>query len=161
MTMPAYLKATGNTQGNIEGSCTIKDHENTMLINAVQHTIEIPKSPQTGLPTGKRVHGPLTVTKNYDKASPKLFQALCTGEQFSSVMLEYYWISKDGKEEKYYTTELKNAIIVSINYQKKDAVEPASGPHGDEELVSFTYETIVQTWVKDGIEAQDSWTGSK
>ena len=160
MTMPAYLKVTGATQGSIEGSCDIKDHEKTMLINGVNHSITIPKSPQTGLPTGKRVHGPLTVLKNYDKASPKLFQALCTGEQFTSVMLEYFWINKDGKEEKYYTTELKNAIIVSIDYQKQDVVDPHSGPYGDEEKVSFTYETIVQTWVKDGIEAQDSWTGS-
>jgi type VI secretion system secreted protein Hcp len=160
MTMPAYLKATAASQGNIEGSCDIKGHENTMLINEIHHSIEIPKSPQTGLPTGKRIHNPLKVMKNYDKASPKLFQALCTGEQFSSVMLEYYWISKDGKEEKYFTTELKNAIIVSIDYQKRDVLDPLSGPHGDEEHVSFTYETIVQTWVKDGIEAQDSWTGS-
>jgi type VI secretion system secreted protein Hcp len=159
MTMPAYLKVTGKSQGNIEGSCAIKDHEKTMLINGVTHNVAIPKSPQTGLPTGKRVHGPLTVLKNYDQASPKLFQALCTGEQLSQVLLEYYWISKEGKEEKYYTTELKNAIVVSIDYEKRDAVDPSSGPHGDEERISFTYETIIQTWVKDGIEAQDSWTG--
>jgi type VI secretion system secreted protein Hcp len=159
MTMPAFLTATGNTQGSIEGSCAIKDHANKMLINSVSHKIEIPKSPQTGLPTGKRVHGPLMLKKNYDKASPKLFQALCTGEQFSAVKLEYYRVSPAGKEELYYTTELKNAIIVSIDYIKVDAVNPASGPHLDEEVVSFTYETIIQTWTPDGIEAQDSWNG--
>jgi len=160
MTMPAYLKVTGASQGNIEGSCDIQNHEKTMLINGMTHAIAIPKSPQTGLPTGKRVHGALTVLKNYDKASPKLFQALCSGEQLTSVKLEYFWISKEGKEELYYTTELKNAIVVSIDYQKRDAVAPTSGPHADEESISFTYETIIQTWVKDGIEAQDSWTGS-
>ena len=92
-----FLTVTGNTQGAIDGSCTIKGHENTMLIQAVEHMIEIPKSPQTGLPTGKRVHGALTLTKELDKASPKLFQALTSGEQLSSVKLSYYRISPAGK----------------------------------------------------------------
>jgi len=157
--MPAYLKLEGVTQGNIEGSCDVKGHEKTILVNGVKHTVEIPKSPQTGLPTGKRVHGALKVLKDYDKSSPKLFQALCSGEQFKTVVLEYWTISKEGKEEHYYTTKLENAIVVSIDYDKKDAKSPASGPHGDQEEVAFTYEKIIQTWVKDGIEAQDSWTG--
>ena len=74
MPMPGYLTLTGQTQGKIDGSCTIQGHENTILVQAVDHTIEIPKSIQTGLPTGKRIHGPLTITKEIDKASPKLFQ---------------------------------------------------------------------------------------
>jgi type VI secretion system secreted protein Hcp len=159
MTMPAYLTVTGNTQGEMQGSCNIKGHEDTMMINEVHHSIEIPKSPQTGLPTGKRIHNPLKVMKNIDKASPKLFQALCSGEQLSDVKLSYYRISPAGKEELYFVTELKNAIIVSIDYLKRDVLDPLSGPHGDEEVVSFTYETIIQTWTPDGIEAQDSWSG--
>jgi len=159
MAMPAYLTVTGNTQGEIDGSCNIKGHEKTMMINEVQHLIEIPKSPQTGLPTGKRIHHPLKVRKNYDKATPKLFQALTSGEQLSDVKLSYFRISPAGKEELYFTTELKNAIIVSIDYIKRDVLDPLNKQYEDEELVSFTYETIIQTWTPDGIEAQDSWNG--
>ncbi|HCN71128.1 MAG TPA: type VI secretion system tube protein Hcp, partial [Pusillimonas sp.] len=30
MPMPGYLTLTGQTQGKIEGSCTIQGHENTI-----------------------------------------------------------------------------------------------------------------------------------
>ena len=161
MPTPMFLTVTGNTQGAIDGSCTIKGHEKTMLIQAVEHMIEIPKSPQTGLPTGKRVHGALTLTKELDKASPKLFQALTSGEQLSSVKLLYYRISPAGKEELYYTTELKNAIITHIRTFVPNCLMPVNKTMGHMEAVAFTYETIVDTWTPDGIEAEDSWSSPK
>jgi type VI secretion system secreted protein Hcp len=161
MPTPAFLTVTGNTQGEIEGSCTIKGHEKTMLIQALDHTIEIPKSPQTGLPTGKRIHGPLTLVKEIDKASPKLFQALTSGEQLSDVKLSYYRISPAGKEELYYTVELKNAIITHMKKFFPNCLDPVSKTIGHMEEVAFTYETIIETWTPDGIEAQDSWNAPK
>jgi type VI secretion system secreted protein Hcp len=156
-----FLTVTGNTQGEIEGSCSIKGHEKTMLIQGLSHKIDIPKSPQTGLPTGKRVHGALIVTKELDKASPKLFQALTSGEQLSNVKLSYYRISPAGKEELYYTTELKNAIITEIDTWVPNCLDLNQRTMGHMENVAFTYETIVDTWTPDGIEAQDSWSSPK
>jgi type VI secretion system secreted protein Hcp len=161
MPTPMFLTVTGNTQGAIDGSCTIKGHEDTMLIQAVEHMIEIPKSPQTGLPTGKRVHGALTLTKELDKASPKLFQALTSGEQLSNVKLSYYRISPAGKEELYYTTELKDAIITHIHTWVPNCLDPLQKTMGHMEDVAFTYTTIVDTWTPDGIEAEDSWNSPK
>lgn len=161
MPMPGYLTVTGNTQGAIDGSCTIKGHENTILVQAVEHTIEIPKSPQTGLPTGKRIHGPLTILKEIDKSSPKLFQALTSGEQLSSAKLSYYRISPSGKEELYYTVELKNAIITSLKKFFPNCLDPVGKTIGHMEEASFTYETIIETWTPDGIEAEDSWASPK
>ena len=43
MPTPMFLTVTVNTQGAIDGSCTIKGHENTMLIQALEHVIDIPK----------------------------------------------------------------------------------------------------------------------
>ena len=161
MPTPMFLTVTGNTQGEIEGSCSIKGHEKTMLIQGLSHKIDIPKSPQTGLPTGKRVHGALIVTKELDKASPKLFQALTSGEQLSNVKLSYYRISPAGKEELYYTTELKNAIITEIDTWVPNCLDLNQRTMGHMENVAFTYETIVDTWTPDGIEAQDSWSSPK
>jgi len=114
MPMPCYLVLEGQNQGKIEGSTKVKGHEGKILVQAVDHTIEIPKSPQTGLPTGKRVHCPMTLTKEIDKSSPKLFQALTSGEQMKDVTLEYYRISPKGTEEKYYTVKLSNAILTNM-----------------------------------------------
>ena len=161
MPTPMFLTVTGNTQGAIDGSCDIRGHENTMLVQSVDHIIEIPKSPQTGLPTGKRIHGSLTLCKELDKASPKLFQALTSGEQLSSVKLSYYRISPAGKEELYYTTELKNAIITEIKTWVPNCLDPNNKTMGHMEYVSFTYETIIDTWTPDGIEAEDSWSSPK
>ncbi|AOJ73472.1 MULTISPECIES: Hcp family type VI secretion system effector [Burkholderia] len=161
MPMPCYLTLEGQTQGNIEGSVDIQGHEGKILIQAVEHTIEIPKSPQTGLPTGKRIHGPMTLTKEIDKSSPKLSQALASGEQMKSVALEFYRILKEGKEEHYYTVKLENAILTSIRSWTPNCLVLDNKQLGHMEDVSFTYEKITWTYVPDGIEAEDSWRAPK
>ena len=161
MPMPIHLMLTGVKQGKIEGSCTITGREGTILIEAVEHVVEIPRSPQTGLPTGKRVHKPLTVTKMIDKSSPKLFQALCSGEQLTEVELDWYRINPQGSEEKYYTIKLSNAIITAVRTWMPNCLDKNFESYEHMEDVSFTYEKIVWTWVPDGIEAEDSWTAPK
>ena len=106
MPMPCYLMLEGQNQGKIEGSTKIQGHDGKILVQAVEHLVDIPKNPQTGLPAGKRVHQGITLTKEVDKSSPKLFQALTSGEQMKSVVLEFYRISPKGTEEKYYTIVL-------------------------------------------------------
>lgn len=46
-----------------------KDRNESLVIS--------PRDAASGLPTGKRQHRPLTVTKELDKASPKLAEAVC------------------------------------------------------------------------------------
>jgi len=52
--------------------------------------------------------------KFYDKSSPLLYQALCTGEHFKDVTLKWYRIASTGQEEHYFTTLLEDAILVAI-----------------------------------------------
>ncbi|MBT8489523.1 MAG: Hcp family type VI secretion system effector [Deltaproteobacteria bacterium] len=161
MSMPSHLSLTGKNQGKIEGSCDIKGREGTILVYALDHTIEIPRDTHSGLPTGKRIHLPMTTTKEMDKSSPKLYQALTSGEQLSEVLLDFYRISPTGTEEKYFTTKLENAIIVSIEAFYPETFLPANEPYKHMEKVSFTYEKIIWTWQPDGIEAEDSWKSPK
>jgi len=161
MPMPGFFSLTGKQQGKIEGSCTIQNQEGKILVQGVDHTIEIPRSIQTGLPTGKRIHLPLMIIKELDKSSPKLFQALTSGEQLTDAKLEYYLTSAQGQETLYYTVEIKNAIITSIRKYYPVALDPNNKSMGHMEEVSFTYETIIETFTPDGIEAQDSWTAPK
>jgi type VI secretion system secreted protein Hcp len=76
MPMPCHLTLEGENQGAIEGSCDMEGREATILVYAFDHDVHIPRDPQSGLPSGKRIHGPISVTKEFDKASPKLYQAL-------------------------------------------------------------------------------------
>jgi len=161
MSMPSHLSLTGKNQGKIEGSCDIKGREGTILVYALDHHIEIPRDTHSGLPTGKRIHLPMTITKEIDKSSPKLYQALTSGEQLSEVLLDFYRISPTGTEEKYFTTKLENAIIVSIESFYPETFIPSNEPYKHMEKVSFTYEKIIWTWQPDGIEAEDSWKSPK
>ncbi len=161
MPMPCYLTLEGQNQGKIEGSNKVRGHEGKILLQAVDHTIEIPKSPQTGLPTGKRVHGAMTLTKEIDKSSPKLFQALASGEQMKDVTLEFYRISPKGTEEKYYTVKLSNAILTNMKSWTPNCLSPENKQMGHMEDLSFTYEKITWTYEPDGIEAEDSWLAPK
>ncbi|MBC2724811.1 MAG: type VI secretion system tube protein Hcp, partial [Desulfosporosinus sp.] len=92
MSMPSHLELEGENQGVIEGSCEMQGREGTILVYQMSHDIHIPRDPQSGLPSGKRIHGQLTITKEYDKSSPKLYQALCTGEHMKNVTIKWYRI---------------------------------------------------------------------
>ena len=161
MPMPCFLSITGNTQGKIEGSCAIEGHAGTILVQAELNDVKIPRSPQTGLPSGKRVHEPFTITKELDKSSPKIFQALTTGEQLSEVLLEYFRISTAGKEELYYTIKLENAIVVSVHKWVPNCLDKSKEAYGHMEDVSFSYEKVTWSFSIDGIEADDSWLAPK
>jgi len=157
MPIPIHLIVEGETQGKIDGSCTIQGRENTILVEKLDHSVFIPSDPQSGLPTGKRIHGPLTVTQMIDKSTPKLFQALCSGEHLKNVTLDFYQISKQGKEEKYFTTKLENAVVVKMSPWIPNVLQKENHDLQHMLDVSFTYEKIIWTWVKDGIETEDSW----
>ena len=112
MAMPAHLTLTGEKQGKIEGSCEMKGREGTILVYGMTHSVSIPTSSTDGLSTGKRVHGALNITKEYDKSSPKLYQALCSGEHLSNVTIKWYRITP--------------VTLLSANDPQKDT--PGMGP---------------------------------
>jgi type VI secretion system secreted protein Hcp len=161
MPMPCHLTLKGEKQGAIEGSCEMQGREGTILVYELRHNVYMPRDPHSGLPTGKRVHEPFTIVKMIDKSSPKLFQALCTGEHMKNVTLMYYRISKHGTEEHYYTTILEDAIVTNFQPAMPTTLMSTNDPYGHMEVVSFTYKKIKHTWEQSGIEAEDCWTAPK
>lgn len=161
MAMMGYLTLEGQTQGKIEGDCAQKGRENTIEVIDVKHTIEIPKDPQTGQPTGSRLHRPLCLTLPLGKQSPKLMQAVASGEQMKTFELKYFRISDKGQEEHYYTVKLTGAIPVERGVSKENIKDEEKKNYTDLEKVCFTYEKIVETYEKDGIEGEDNWKEPK
>lgn len=161
MPMPSHMELEGENQGAIEGSCEMEGRENTILVYAMNHDIHIPRDPHSGLASGKRIHGPLTILKEYDKASPKLYQALCTGEHLTTVTIKWYRIDPTGSEEHYFTHVLEDAIVVEMKPYMPVAFLSENESYRHMENVSFTYKKIKWTWEPDGIEAEDDWTVPK
>jgi type VI secretion system secreted protein Hcp len=161
MALPAYLTLTGERQGPIVGSCKQKGREDTILVQAVDHEVSIPRDSQTGLATGKRVHHPLTILKAVDRSSPLLYMALTSGEHMKAAEIKWYQINEKGQEENYFTTSLEDAIIVSVKAFKKNCQDPAQAHLGDMEEVSFTYRKIIWRAIRDGVESEDDWSVPK
>ena len=154
----AYATITGQNQGDIQGSVTEAGKEGTIRVLGFGHDLHIPLDPLSGDPTGKRIHGPLRIIKPLDRATPKLYQALVTGEQLTHVRIRFYRTGPAGSEEQHYTVLVEDAQITSIT---PAYVTADPDPVSDREVVSLVYRNITWTWELDGIEASDSWIAPK
>jgi type VI secretion system secreted protein Hcp len=141
-----HMAVTGHAQGAIRGGCTYKGRENTSVVVGLFHEVVSPRDAASGLPTGKRQHKPLVVTKYLDRATPLLYQALVNNENLTRVLLTYYRPDREGVPQVYYTIELRNASIADIQ---------AGFPNTEQ--ISFCYEKIIWTWTDGGIMAEDDW----
>src|SRR5256885_1757279 len=73
-----------------------------------------PRDVATGHASGKRIHKPIVFTKEWDAASPKLFQALVTNEVLKSVLFEFVKTDAKGQEEVHFRITLANANVASM-----------------------------------------------
>jgi type VI secretion system secreted protein Hcp len=162
MALQSHLKLKGVTQGPIDGSVTQKGREKTIAIIAVNHQVVSPRDPATGLPSGKRQHKPFVITKELDKSTPLLYNALVNNESIPEWELKFYTpgtaASKNvGKEQNHYTVKLINATVASIDFIMDNTRKDAQTP--EYERVAFTYQKIVWSFDDgDGArEATDDW----
>jgi type VI secretion system secreted protein Hcp len=168
MPTPIYMTVEGVTQGDISagamspdsvGTVYQEDHEDEIQVLAVEHNIIIPRDIQSGQPSGPRMHNPIKITKRVDKSSPLLYQALVTGESLTC-SIEWYRTGEDGTQEPYFIQEIEGAAVVDIKAYSPNIQDPANGPYGHLEEVSFSYSTITWTHEPGGTEGSDSWRTS-
>ena len=166
MATPAYMSVTGEKQGLITAGAFTADsvgniyqegHEDQVMVQAFSHQVIIPRDPQSGQPTGQRIHKALCITKVFDKSSPLLLAALTTGEQMTEVTIEWYRTSASGTQELYYTTKLEDAIIVEIKDYMHNCQDPANSHFTHLEDVHFTYRKITWTHEVCGTTGSDDW----
>ena len=166
MPTPAYMSIEGMEQGNITAGAFTADsvgniyqegHEDEVLVEAFQHEVIIPRDPQSGQPTGQRVHQPVIITKIYDKSSPLLYTALTTGEVLSKVEIKWYRTSMAGRQEHYFTHLLTDAIIVDIKAYMPNCQDPGQAHFTHLEDISMAYRRIEWTHEVAGTSGEDDW----
>lgn len=166
MPTPAFIKIVGKTQGNITagaftadsvGNVYVEGHEDEILVQEIQHEVSTPTDPQSGQPTGQRVHKPLKFTSALNKATPLMYQALATGELLPEVEISWYRTSVEGKQEHFFTTKLEDAVIVNINTVLPHAQDKENENYTQLIEVSLAYRKI--TWAHDvaNTEGSDDW----
>ncbi|RMU70140.1 putative type VI secretion system effector, Hcp1 family [Pseudomonas syringae pv. apii] len=170
MPTPAYMTVIDANQKILTAGAFTADsvgnvyqegHEDEALIQAFSHNIITPCDPQSGQPTGQRIHGPACVTKIFDKTSPLLLEALCSGSTLSKVEIKWYRTSIDGKQEHYYTTTLEDAVIVNIKSYMHNCQDPQNSHFGHLEDVQFSYRKITWDHVKATTTGSDDWRSPK
>lgn len=162
MALNAYLTLTGQKQGEIKGSVTQKGREGKIMVIAVNHEIISPRDAASGLPTAKRMHKPFVITKELDKSTPLLFNALVNNENITNWELQFFTAqvraaTGAGTEINHYTVRLTNANIADIKSVMLNNKHPEFTKLAEYEELSFTYQKIEWTWVNGIITASDDW----
>ncbi len=157
MALNAYLHLKGQKQGDINGSVTQKGREGTIMVIAANHEIVSPRDIASGLPTGNRMHKPFIITKELDKSSPLLYNAMVNNENIVQWQLQFYTAAINGVEKQDYTVVLTNANIAGIRFTMPNNKHPDLMKLNEYEEIEFTYQSIQWTWTDGGITSRDSW----
>jgi type VI secretion system secreted protein Hcp len=164
MALNSYLKLKGQKSGEVKGSVTQKGREGKIMVIAVSHEIVSPRDPASGLPSGKRMHKPMVITKEMDKSSPILYNLLVNNENIPEWELQFWsphsfkgGAAQVGTEQQHYTIKLTNANIASISFRMANNKHPDLMKFNEYEEIAFTYQKIEWTWTDGGITALDDW----
>lgn len=161
-----YVTVEGTKQGKFKGESIREAHKEKLTGLSYRHEIKSPRDVATGQASGKRQHGPISMTKEWGAATPQIFQALVTNEVLKSVFFEFVATTPEGIEEVYYTIKLVNATVSQVRYMTGGNTVEGSGSakntstydtHELEEL-SFTYQRIELEHKPGKTAAFDDWT---
>ncbi len=163
----AYIKFIGQSQGPFDGAVTVKGHERQSLVIGLDYGVASPTDLSTGLASGKRQHSPFVITKEFDGASPQIFQALVDNENLPTVEVDLVRGS-----ETFYKYVLTDAHLTNLHQSMTTncvgsapckAVGPDGnivGPDTPVESVAMVFRHIEVTYVpgtKGLNTAGDSW----
>jgi len=108
----------GAKQGKFKGEGTHEGSRDKIIGLGFEYEIKSPRDAATGTATGKRVHLPMVIMKEWGAASPQIFQAAVTNETLKSVVLEFFQSGEgargSGASEVFYTIRLTNASIAGV-----------------------------------------------
>lgn len=151
----AFLKLTAQKIGEIKGPVRLPERENAIKLIAVKHEIISPRDAAGGLPSGKRQHHPITITKEVDNTTPLLNKLLVENLPISQATFLFFGtdpLKSVGAniDSEVYRIVLKNASVSRIEVIMSDTSLIES--------VSFTYSEIEWTWKNGKISMQDKWS---
>lgn len=156
-TVHLFLKANGQ---DIPGEPTQVSLDRADSIECVffEQGVETAREAGSGVATGRRKYGPVTIRKRIDKATPLLFKALCNNENIEGTF-KFYRPSPtgDGTTQQYYTVDIKDARVGSVRDYSPDVIDPISSNYPAMEEVSFIFGNITWTYEDGGITHTDSW----
>lgn len=152
-----YMTITGKAQGLISSGCSTQDsignkcqtaHKDEIMVLSYSHNMANAGN------INKPTHNPVVITKNVDKSSPLLAQALSSREEINC-KISFYRISPFGMQEKFYTVEIRGGMLTDLTLDMphvvfQNDVEP-------QEHLAIRYQDIIWTHHLAGTSGYSSW----
>ncbi|MBC3952129.1 MULTISPECIES: Hcp family type VI secretion system effector [Pseudomonas] len=119
MAHPIYMTIKGKEQGDISAGCSTPEsmgnkcqeaHLNEIMVLSYTHQMANVAN------IDRATHMPVVITKNIDKSSPLLAQALAQRESITC-KIDFYRTTPNGSQEKFYSVEIKEAVIENLLVQ--------------------------------------------
>jgi len=157
MALSSYLNCTFQAQGEMKGGVTQKGLEGTVEVIALSHEIVSPRDAASGLPTGKRMHKPMVCMFSLDQSAPQFYGALVNNENISKFRLRLYKPEPGGTTKNYFSIELEDASVASIQLRKLNNKNPELTRFETCLEVTFTYRKILWTNHAPSVANSDDW----
>ncbi|MCF5707322.1 type VI secretion system tube protein Hcp [Pseudomonas syringae] len=140
-----YMTIIGKVQGRISDGCStpasmgnkcqIAHLDEIMVLSFTHNMANIGNIKHA-------THRPIVITKNVDKSSPLLSQALANREPVDC-KIDFYRTSPGGAQEKFYTVEIREGIIADLTLDMPHAILQNDGE--PQEHVAIRYRDIIWT----------------
>lgn len=154
MAQMIWVTITGAKQGKFTSDITRKGFEGKIDVINYTDSISVPTDGPSGLPTGRRQHSPISITKNIDKTSALLANAAFNNESLTSVKFEFVrptpTLGGAAGEKVFFTVELLNSNIISLTRSMTGEARTES--------LELTFQKIIVTYVEGGVTAEDDWS---
>jgi type VI secretion system secreted protein Hcp len=105
------MKVTGAHQGIFKGDFTQASQAGNINVSGYQFDLSI-----TPGVTSKRVYKPVVVTHVMGNSSPQFLSALATGENLTSVVINFYRTDNRGMEVNYYRVTLTTSRVTEVRH---------------------------------------------
>lgn len=154
MAIPGNMWLYDDGGALIKGGCDVQNREFSIEFKGFHHNLSTPTDNLTGKPTGKRIHSPLMIVKEFDYSSPYLYKAVATGQALEKAELKFYKINDAGQEVEYFNILLEGVRIVSVS---PAMASPEDQNNNHLETVEFSYERITWKHNDGNIIFSDAW----
>lgn len=152
-----YMTITGKAQGLISAGCLSQDSignkcqsghiDEIMVLSYTHNMVNIGN-------INKPTHRPILITKNVDKASPLLAQALSSREEIKCT-INFYRVSSFGLQEKFYSVSINGGVIADLTLEMPHVIL-----HHDaepQEHIAIRYRDITWTHHVAGTSGYSTW----
>ena len=152
-----YMRMTGNIQGLISAGCSTQQSIGNKCQTAHMDEIMVLSYTHNMLNIGnidKPTHSPIIITKNIDKASPLLAQALSNREEINCTV-SFYRVSSFGMQEKFYSVSINGGIIADLTLEMPHAI--LQNDAEPQEHIALRYRDITWTHHAAGTSGYSTW----